>query len=133
MTKLYTYHGTISSMTAQNGTAREIILHDLKDDDKAPTRLSVWGGLAKYIHDLEGTDAEERYMDSDYYFDRNLTLVRIEVPSITPGIPAKVITQRADWDTEPIIFGPSEYVEDPEPEQMDKEQLAAWLKWKYNR
>ena len=100
---------------------------------QAPNRLCVYGGLAKYIYELEGTDAEERYMDSDYYFDRNLTLVRIEVPSITPGVPAKVITQPTDWSEEPIIFGPQEFIEDPEPEAMSEEQLRAWLKWKYNR
>lgn len=131
--KLYKYHGTISSMTGQNGKAQAIILHDTNDDDKAPTRLEVVGGIAKYIYDRDWTDTEERYIDSDYYFDCNLTLIHIEIPSTTPGIPAKVITQRTDRDMGVIIFGPNEYINDLKPERMDEENFSGWIKWERNQ
>ena len=131
--KLYQYHGTVSQMLAYGQTAKEVVLEDIGDENKAPVRLNVWGGLAKYIYEIEMTDAEERYIDSDFYFDRSLSLVRIEVPSTKDGVPAKVITQREHWDTEPVIFGPREYIDESNPEPMEKEQLSAWLKWKYDR
>lgn len=132
MNRLYRYHGSISGMMAQGQTAREITLYDSNDDRQAPTRLNVYGDLAKYIYELEMTDAEERYLDVDYYYDCLLTLVRIEIPSVNPNIPAKVIT----WQELPkmgiVIFGPREYITTPEPEPMSQEQYAAWRAWKNN-
>ena len=78
--KLYKYTGTISEVSFRNRTACDIKLYDMNDRDKAPTRLEVFGALGKYILDIEGTDAEERYIKSDWYFDSNLYLRRIEVP-----------------------------------------------------
>ena len=78
----------------------------------------------------EMTDAEERYLDADYFYDWNLTLVRIEIPSKVPNIPAKIITQRELPERGVVIFGPREYIETPEPEPMSKEQHLGWLKWR---
>ena len=89
MRRLYQYRGTVGVMSAVGQTAEEITLYDSNDDSKAPTRLNVYGGLAKYIYELEMTDAEERYLDADYVYDWNLALVRIEIPSNVPSIPAK--------------------------------------------
>lgn len=130
MKKFYKYHGTISEMSAFGQTAREIVLYDINDDDKAPTRLTVGGGLAKYIYEIEMTDAEERYISSDWYFDRNLYLARIEVPSINPRVPAKVITQAEPWSEDIFVFGPEEYIETSTPEPMSQEQTIAWCKWR---
>ena len=94
MRRLYRYRGTVGVMSAMGQTAEEITLYDSSDDSKAPTRLNIYGGLAKYIYELEMTDAEERYLDADYFYDWNLTLVRIEIPSKVPNIPAKVIAQQ---------------------------------------
>ena len=132
MSRLYRYHGSISGMMAQGQTAREITLYDSRDDSKAPTRLNVYGDLAKYIYELEMTDAEERYLDVDYYYDRLLTLVRIEIPSVNPNIPAKVITRQELPKMGIAIFGPQEYITTPEPEPMSQEQYAAWRAWKNN-
>lgn len=60
--KLYKYTGTISEVSFRNRTACDIKLYDMNDRDKAPTRLEVFGALGKYILDIEGTDAEERYI-----------------------------------------------------------------------
>ena len=130
MRRLYRYHGSVGIMSAMGQTAQEITLYDSNDDSKAPTRLNVYGGLAKYIYELEMTDAEERYLDADYFYDWNLTLVRIEIPSKVPNIPAKIITQRELPERGVVIFGPREYIETPEPEPMSKEQHLGWLKWK---
>lgn len=132
MSRLYRYHGSISGMMAQGQTAREITLYDSNDDRQAPTRLNVYGDLAKYIYELEMTDAEERYLDVDYYYDRLLTLVRIEIPSVNPNIPAKVITRQELPKMGIVIFGPQEYIIAPEPEPMSQEQYAAWRAWKNN-
>ena len=130
MRKLYRYHGSVGVMSAVGQTAQEITLYDSSDDSKAPTRLNVYGGLAKYIYELELTDAEERYLDADYIYDWNLTLVRIEIPSKVPNIPAKIIAQQELPECGIVIFGPQEYINTPEPEPMDKEQRLAWVKWK---
>lgn len=132
MSRLYRYHGSISGMMAQGQTAREITLYDSNDDRQAPTRLNVYGDLAKYIYELEMTDAEERYLDVDYYYDRLLTLVRIEIPSVNPRIPAKVITRQELPKMGIVIFGPQEYINTPEPEPMSREQYAAWREWNNN-
>ena len=122
MRKLYRYHGSVGVMSAVGQTAEEITLYDSNDDSKAPTRLNVYGGLAKYIYELEMTDAEERYLDADYIYDWDLALVRIEIPSTNPNIPAKIIAQQELPGHGIVIFGPQEYIENPEPEPMDKEQ-----------
>lgn len=132
MSRLYRYHGSISGMMAQGQTAREITLYDSNDDRQAPTRLNVYGDLAKYIYELEMTDAEERYLDVDYYYDRLLTLVRIEIPSVNPRIPAKVITRQELPKMGIVIFGPQEYINTPEAEPMSREQYAAWREWNNN-
>ena len=130
MRRLYRYRGTVGVMSAMGQTAEEITLYDSNDDSKAPTRLNVYGGLAKYIYELEMTDAEERYLDADYIYDWDLALVRIEIPSTNPNIPAKIIAQQELPGHGIVIFGPQEYIENPEPEHMSKEQHLAWLKWR---
>ena len=77
--KLYKYSGTIEELAVERGRISYIKLFDVTDFDKAPTRLEVFGALGKYIEAIEGTDAEERYIKSDWYFDSNLYLRRIEI------------------------------------------------------
>ena len=96
--KLYKYTGGISSFSYRRNSPEavpsvDMILYDINDDDKAPIRISAAGGLADYINAIEWTDAEERYLSSDWYFDNLLYLHRIEVPSTEPGKPAKIIAQ----------------------------------------
>lgn len=106
--KLYKYTGTISEVSFRNRTACDIKLYDMNDRDKAPTRLEVFGALGKYILDIEGTDAEERYIPNDFYFDDNLYLWRIEVPGGCDW-PAKIITQSPDDIDQLEIFGGNRY------------------------
>ena len=65
--KLYKYSGTIEELAVERGRISYIKLFDVTDFDKAPTRLEVFGALGKYIEAIELTDAEERYIKSDWY------------------------------------------------------------------
>lgn len=134
--KLYKYTGTISEVSFRNRTACDIKLYDMNDRDKAPTRLEVVGALGKYIWDIEGTDAEERYIPNDFYFDDNLYLWRIEVPSnpnvphgIWPGYPAKIITQSPDSIDQLEIFGEQDYIQTSKPESMSCKEIYRWADW----
>lgn len=132
MERIYKYHGTVFSFSfKENGykAMADIVLGDISDREKSPVRLTAHGALANYINDIEMTDFEERYIQSDWYYDSNLFLERIEVPS-SGHIPAKVIT-RADFLSDELVrFGPQDYIETDSPEPMDNEQHAAWLRYR---
>lgn len=106
--KLYKYSGTIEELAVERGRISYIKLFDVTDFDKAPTRLEVFGALGKYIEAIELTDAEERYIKSDWYFDSSLYLRRIEVPGVGDW-PAKIITQSPDDIDQLEIFGGNRY------------------------
>lgn len=126
--KLYKYTGTISEVSFRNRTACDIKLYDMNDRDKAPTRLEVFGALGKYILDIEGTDAEERYIPNDFYFDDNLYLWRIEVPGVGDW-PAKIITQSPDDIDQLEIFGQQSYIKTSKPESMSREEFCRLVAW----
>lgn len=136
MSKLHVYHGKISSCSAEKRNsgilAVDMILYDMYDADKAPTRIQAFGGLAQYIYEINGTDAEERYLDADYYYDNNLYLHRIEI-HCKDGRTAKVLTQDDFLSEELMIFGPQEYIEVDEPEPMDNEQEKAWYEFRFKQ
>lgn len=106
--KLYKYSGTIEELAVEHGRISYIKLFDVTDLNKAPTRLEVFGALGKYIEAIELTDAEERYIKSDWYFDSSLYLRRIEVPGVGDW-PAKIITQSPDDIDQLEIFGGNRY------------------------
>ena len=126
--KLYKYTGTISEVSFRNRTACDIKLYDMNDRDKAPARLEVFGALGKYILDIEGTDAEERYIPNDFYFDDNLYLWRIEVPGGCDW-PAKIITQSPDDIDQLEIFGQQDYIKTSKPESMSREEFCRLVAW----
>ncbi len=134
MERLFKYHGTVSSISfsSKGCGAADLILGDITDRDKPPVRVEAHGALAKYINEIEMTDVEERYIQSDWYYDRNLFLYRIEVPSSKDHVPAKVITQTDFLSGELAVFGPQEYIETDEPEAMSPEQLAVWCEYRFN-
>jgi len=131
---LFKYHGTVSSIgfSSKGCSAADLILGDITDWDMPPVRVEAHGALAKYINEIEMTDAEERYIQSDWYYDSNLFLYRIEVPSSHGHSPAKVITQADFLSSELVIFGPKDYIETDSPEPMTREQYNAWIDWKVN-
>ena len=126
--KLYKYSGTIEELAVERGRISYIKLFDVTDFDKAPTRLEVFGALGKYIEAIEVTDAEERYIKSDWYFDSSLYLRRIEVPGVG-GWPAKIIAQSPDDIDQLEIFGEREYIETSKPKSMPGEEVNRWLMW----
>ena len=101
----------------------------MTDLDKAPTRLEVFGALSKYIEAIEGTDAEERYIKSDWYFDSNLYLHRIEIPGSEVWRPAKIITQSPDNIEQLEIFGQQNYIKTSKPEPMSREEFCRLVAW----
>ena len=126
--KLYKYSGTIEELAVERGRISYIKLFDVTDFDKAPTRLEVFGALSKYIEAIELTDAEERYIKSDWYFDSSLYPRRIEVPGVCDW-PAKIITQSPDDIDQLEIFGEREYIETSKPKSMPGEEMNRWLMW----
>ena len=127
--KLYKYSGTIEEFAVERGRISYIKLFDVTDLDKAPTRLEVFGALSKYIEAIESTDAEERYIKSDWYFDSNLYLHRIEIPGGEVGRHAKIITQSPDNIDQLEIFGQQDYIQTSKPESMSAKELNRWYKW----
>ena len=131
MKKLYKYTGTISVFSYRRNNPNALPfatldLYDMNDDDKAPIRIEATGGLADYIQAIEWTDAEERYLTAEWYYDKLLYLHRIEIPSTEPGNPAKIIAQHDPIEPTASIFGPADYIETSKPGPMDNEQLHAW-------
>lgn len=99
MNKLYKYTGSVSSLSYHKITPDslpwvDLFLYDMNDDDKAPVRIEATGGLADYINAIECTDAEERYLTANWYYDSNLHLFRIEILSTEPGKPAALVQAR---------------------------------------
>jgi hypothetical protein len=134
MKQLYKYHGTVFSFSFKdngNKASADIVIGDIGDWEKAPTRIEAFGGLAKYINAIEGTDAEERYIKADWYYDRNLYLHRIEI-STSDGCIAKVITQDDFLSDDLMIFGPKDYIETDSPVPIDREQNTAWCEYHIN-
>lgn len=127
--KLYKYSGTIEEIAVERGRISYIKLFDVTDLDKAPTRLEVFGALSKYIEAIESTDAEERYIKSDWYFDSNLYLHRIEIPGSEVWRPAKIITQSPDNIEQLEIFGQQNYIKTSKPESMSREEFCRLVAW----
>lgn len=135
MKKLYRYTGTVSNFSYRRNNPNALPfatldLYDMGDDDKAPVRIEAIGGLADYIRAIESTDAEERYLTANWYYDNLLYLHRIEIPSTELNKPAKVIAQHDPIEPAATIFGPAEYIETRHPEPMDNEQRRAWCEYK---
>ncbi len=133
-TRLYEYIGKVSGYSMEPNAAghyhiRSLDLYDPCSEEHAPVRLSAYGGLEKYIMDIECTDAEERYLKASYWYDRNLILRAIVIPSIRPEeAPAKIIASIGDGFTDEIaIFGPADYIETRNPEPMSDREFCRWL------
>ena len=127
-----------STQEAENGPIQEapgqVYFHGWPGAVDA-ARAEAYGGLAEYVSKLEWTDAEERYLESNWYYDGNLVLCCIEVPSTNPAVPAKIIAAK-DWiSREAVTFGPEEFINAMMPEPMSREQLTAWnlfrCRWEY--
>ena len=129
----YKYTGNIGSYSIRKPkdvSIADIVLYNCSDQSIAPTRLEAYGGLAEYINRLGGTDDEERYLTKDFYYDANLTLAYIVIPSFGDSpVPAKVIAGQLHDAF--CIFGSSEHINTSQPEPMRNNEYGAWLNYKY--
>lgn len=117
MGQLFEYVGTIG---VSSDGCRDIILDDVRDWNKAPIRLTVTcPSMAKYLEERGWTDAEERYINAVWYFDRNLFLRRMEIPSTDGLIPAKAFFID-DRTLNMYMFGPDEYIDEVNPAPMSQ-------------
>ena len=124
MGQIFEYVGTIG---VSSDGCRDIILDDIRDWNKAPMRLTVTSpAMAKYLEDRSWTDAEERYINAVWYFDRNLFLRRMEIPSTDERIPAKAFFID-DMSGEMLRFGPADLIDDARPGPMDRDE---WLQYR---
>lgn len=134
MKRLYKYTGTVSEYIFRRHSPNaigfaDVILYDMADSYKAPVKIELIGGFADYINSIESTDAEERYITADWYYDDLLCLHRIEIPSIDSCIPAKIIAQHDAIEPAVTIFGPADYIQTSKPAPMDNEQRRAWFEY----
>ncbi len=143
MERLYTYTGNISSFsvtkTPSGISDMDMIVDDLWDRDKAPTRLQAWGEMAEYLADLSDTDDEEKYLQKEIFYDELLTVKYIVIhadesksDTFRPR-PAKIIAMLPDdpaFSTKIIVFGPAEHINTGKPVEMSKEEWGRFLDWK---
>lgn len=134
MKRLYKYTGTVSEFSFVRHSPNaigfaDVVLYDMNDSYKAPVKIEAIGGFADYINRIESTDAEERYLTANWYYDELLCLHRIEIPSSDPVAPAKVIAQIDAIEPTVTIFGPADYIQTSKPAPMDSEQLRAWFEY----
>lgn len=122
----YKYRGSID---AYGGGSDIVEISGDIGDEKPPVLLRVSKALLKYIKEIGGTDAEERYLLSDYCYGNMLTVTRIEVPGDKEGIPAKIITCEEIWSEDVVIFGEQEYIETQKPKSMSWEEYDRWREW----
>lgn len=123
--KLYSYKGTLSEL---NNGDNEIILSDVWNDEQPPIKIRANKALHEYLWSRSCTDAEERYIKANWVYDRCLLLQYIEIPSLRPGWPAKVIANadptRVSMDM--LIFGPTDLINSDDLEPMSREELLRW-------
>lgn len=124
--RCYQYSGLIGQ---SEHPGNRIVLDDILDDTEPPVGLSVLcSGLAEYLEDRGWTDEEERYITQTWIYDCNLVLQAVVIPSTEPGIPAKVIACADPSCYSDIVrfFGPVEYITEPDPHPMDRDDYAEW-------
>ena len=123
--ELYNYTGTLSEIGNRD---TEIVLGDIMDWSKPPVKITANKSMHKYLLDRSWTDDEEKYLRSNWVYDRCLILNYIEIPSDRPGWPAKVIASadptRVSMDI--VVFGPVERIKTSHPEPMSQEELERW-------
>lgn len=118
MAQLFKYVGTIG---VSSDGCRDIVLDDIRDWNKAPVRLTVISkAMAGYLEARSWTDAEERYINAVWYYDRNLFLRRMEIPSSDEQIPAKAFFVD-DRTGNMYLFGPDEYIDEVNPAPMSRD------------
>ena len=137
MERLYTYTGNISShsltKTPSGISNMDMMVDDLYDRDKAPTRLQAWGEMAEYLDELFN-DREEKYLQKEIFYDELLTVKYVVIRAVnndpdTYPVPAKIIATQPRFG-EIIVFGDTEYIDVCQPQPMDRHEWWRFLDWK---
>lgn len=123
--RTFKYVGSIDHITL--GTSPHIAtLYNYEDRGIPPVKVQVNDGMFDYIRDLSDHDDEEKYLEKEIYYDSNLNLLAIVIPS-RGRWPAKVIISgQADYENELIeseaveIYGPSSRLEERRPKSMSE-------------
>lgn len=137
MERIYSCKGTVSRIGCDaEKRVDEFIVTCLSDEKAPPVWMMPCHDMGKYLIDRDWTDVEERYIDAIWYYDANLFLRWIEIPSTNPHVPAKVIAVDMtsgihDGYGTVTIFGPQDYIETDQPEPMTAEQFTDWNRWKW--
>lgn len=133
--ELYKATGCIGMLSWRRRGELEIIVEQIHKPEVAPHLLKVSGPLADYLESRSGTDAEERYIDSVYYFDSFCELCMIEIPARKredgPNLPAKIIgvSKEGNFTLHLTVFGPSDWIDTPNPEPMSVSEYHRFLDW----
>ncbi len=131
--RLYSYVGTISMLPYQNEPYADLILHCSCQEEIAPVKLTITGPLYEYVRERDLTDNEERYINATWYYDSNLYIRRIEIPSCDDRRPAKVIAMDEPWPTEKlVVFGPQEFISTSMPEPLNDDAYWRYRQWLTN-
>ena len=77
----YIHIGNVSgySQAPSEPNTLTVFLYDSSDKKKPPAMLAAHGTLAQYIHELNCTDHEEKYMRKRFYFNGLCTLQKVEI------------------------------------------------------
>lgn len=129
--KLFKYTGIVSEIEYKNsGEAINLVLRDMDDAYKAPIAIKAYGKLATYINALSWTDAEEKYLNRNWYYDDCLMLHHIEIPGNAGHVPAKIIAVKdVMLDDTFTIFGEQDLIEAIVPESMGADEYHDWLSY----
>lgn len=136
MNELYKATGCIGVLSRKCRGELDVIVEQIGKPEFAPHLLKVSGPLADYLESRSGTDAEERYIDSVYYFDSFCELCMIEIPARKredgPNLPAKIIGVSKIgnfYNLHLTVFGPSDWIDTPNPEPMSVSEYQRFREW----
>ena len=136
--ELYTVTGCIMQISYSQSRQTEIIVGQVCKPEVVPHLLTVHGPLAAYLQARDLTDAEERYIDSVYYFDSRCELQMIEIPARKredgPDLPAKIVgvTKAERHYRKLILFGSRRWIETANPEPMSMNEYQQFCEWFLN-
>lgn len=128
--RLYSYVGTISMLPYQNESYADLVLYHSHQEEMAPVKLTITGPLYAYVRERDLTDDDERYINATWYYDSDLYIRRIEIPSCDDLRPAKVIAMDEPWSTKKlVVFGPQEFINTSTPEPLDDDEYLRYQQW----
>lgn len=122
--KTYKYVGSVASYRLSDQIDYNIELYNYESPNIPPIRLTASGEMFRYIDDLEGHDAEEKYMDKEFYYDMFFNLLAVVIPG-NDRRPAKVVISDRVDDNNFVIpagkvkfYGTDQLIDERHPDSM---------------